>query len=94
MIGFPLDEKEDDMKSFFLTGENEIDNIVFPIINKYSNEELRRILTNYSNGRDLLFGIKDENLINEIKKIIETERYVYNSFDLSSAKCPCCGKSK
>lgn len=43
MIGFPLDEKEDDMKSFFLTGENEIDNIVFPIINKYSNEELRRI---------------------------------------------------
>ncbi len=58
------------------------------------NEELRRILTNYSNGRDLLFGIKDENLINEIKKIIETERYVYNSFDLSSAKCPCCGKSK
>ena len=58
------------------------------------NEELRRILTNYSNGRDLLFGIKDENLIKEIKKIIETERYVYNSFDLSSAKCPCCGKSK
>ena len=58
------------------------------------NEELRRILTNYSNGRDLLFGIKDENLINEIKKIIESRREVYNSFDLSSAKCPCCGKSK
>ena len=33
------------------------------------NEELRKILINYSNGKDLLLGVKDENLINEIKKI-------------------------
>ena len=44
------------------------------------NEELRRILTNYSNGRDLLFGIKDENLINEIKKIIETVKKCIRKF--------------
>lgn len=58
------------------------------------NEELRKILINYSNGKDLLLGVKDENLINEIKKIIESRREVYNSFDLSSSKCPYCGKSK
>lgn len=43
MVGFPLDENEDDMKSYFLTGDNEIDNLIFPTLNKYSNEELRRI---------------------------------------------------
>lgn len=43
MVGFPLDEIEDDMKSYFLTGDNEIDNVVLPIINKYSNSELRRV---------------------------------------------------
>lgn len=47
MIGFPLDEVEDDMKSYFLTGDNELDNIVYPIINKYSNDELRSIWNKY-----------------------------------------------
>lgn len=47
MIGFPLDEVEDDMKSYFLTGDNELDNMVYPIINKYSNDELRAIWNKY-----------------------------------------------
>lgn len=47
MIGFPLDEVEDDMKSYFLTGDNELDNMVYPIINKYTNDELRSIWNKY-----------------------------------------------
>lgn len=43
MVGFPLDENEDDMKSYFITGDSDIDNAVIPVLNKYSNEELRKI---------------------------------------------------
>lgn len=43
LVGFPLDENEEEMKNYFLTGDNTIDNIVYPVINKYSNEELRKI---------------------------------------------------
>ena len=57
-------------------------------------EESMRIVVENSKGEQSFFEVRDKESINEIKKIIETERYVYNSFDLSSAKCPCCGKSK
>lgn len=46
VIGFPIDD-EMDIKSLFITGNETIDNIVFPTLNKYNETELKTIWNKY-----------------------------------------------
>ena len=59
-------------------------------------EESMRIVVENSKGVQSFFEVRDKESINEIKRIIGKEKIqaLYESFDLSSKRCKCCGNLK
>ena len=57
-----------------------------------SKDHLRKLLIDCIENVDLLSEKEVEKLINDINSVVKGERYIYNSFDLSSNRCKCCGK--